>query len=233
MKGVTGMPVSRWVLLLVLLLPLSGCLGVGVGEDPAIRKVAVVSLTVSNWRGIGINGSFGSAGSEQIVQAGTSALLRISEEELGKHWQVVPVQNFNSVTTFRDLAVAAHYRVFTPLVAGAPLPVFAPTVKDLLKGNMEPETARALCAVLDVDAVVVIFSDWTTKTGRMFPTIKAVTKNVVAIWDAQGNKRFSDRRDMVGKTGIGSHRLFEVSEKTVGEWISTYQESFAGMIASI
>lgn len=231
--AMTDVRILGWLLLLTLLPLLAGCLAPGVGEDPAIRKVAVVSLTVSNWRGIGINGMFGTASSEQIVQAGTAELLRISEEELSKRWQVVPTQNFNAAPAFRNLEAAASYRVLTPLVVGAPLPVFAPTIKDLLKGNIDAEKARALCTVLGVDAVVIIFSDWTTKTGSMFPTIKAVTKNVVTIWDAKGNKRFAERRDMVGKKAIGSHRLYELSEETLGEWISTYQASFAALMPPI
>jgi hypothetical protein len=212
---------------------LCGCLAPSVGEDPSLRRVAVVSLAISNWRGVGITGLFSWFGAESIVQDEANKLLRISEAELGRRWQVVPARTFIDNPAFLTQATDAEFRIFTPMVEGRPLPVFTTRIDELLKGRIDSERAKALCSALRVDAVVVVFTDWTTRTGYYVRSTKAVTKTIVTIWDAQGVMRSSQRLDLMGKSAIGNRLFYEVNEQTVQDWTTIYTESFSAIVNAL
>jgi hypothetical protein len=227
-------PNARIALLLLLLL-LSGCIGLGINDDPPVRKVAVVTLAVSNWRGVGIAGWIQSEAKTQIVQRATDAILGVSEEELGRRWEVVPARSFVAMPAFQSLRVAAKHRIFVPNVIDAALPVFTARIDELLKGEMDPARARALCAALKVDAVVAIFSDWTVKSsrGRFARTTKAYTKTVLTVWDAQGRNRGTERVDRLGEVGLDQGFFYIVSDETISEWIAAYRESLVEILRVI
>lgn len=222
-------------LLLAVFLPLAGCLAPGLNDEPPVRTVAVVSLAVSNWRGVGLAGWPQSEAKTRVVQAATDTILRVSEEELGRRWAVVPADSFVADPAYQALAVEAGHRIFTPYVSGQPLPVFTARIDELLKGELEPQRARALCAALKVDAVAAIFSDWTVESswGRFAPITTAFTKTVLTIWDAQGHRRGSKRVDLSGKNGLDEGFFYLVNDETIGEWIEAYRESLTTIVRAI
>jgi hypothetical protein len=123
--------------------------------------------------------------------------------------------------------------VYVPRVNGKSMPVFTEASKEIKGGQLEPETAKQLCKALGVDGVVLIFSEWSTKTGSFVPTNKAITKNVFTVWDSTGKQAIKKRVDTVGKKTLGAGGIKAVNKDTIGEWRNSYNESLEKIIDSL
>ena len=112
------------------------------------------------------------------------------------------------------------------------MPVFTTISRELKGGVVNPETAKALCKTLKVDAIVLIFSEWTVKQGGFVPITKAVSKNVFTMWDRDGNMIAKKRIDKMGTKTLGALGLKAVNADTINEWGDTSRQALEQIILS-
>ncbi|MFA5516953.1 MAG: hypothetical protein WDA20_11765 [Desulfuromonadales bacterium] len=199
-------------------------------NNPAVKKVAVVSLAVSDWGGTVNSSSVGNESVGSLMQDATGKMLSITEQELAKHWQVKKVNTFITDAKYRKAAVDTRAAIYAPVAQGKGMPIFGAGFK---KGDVTPEKARELCAALGVDAVVLVFSEWTARTGGMIPITKAVSKNVVSFWDRKGQKIYFRRIDVQGRKPLGAMGVKAVNRGTIEQWTGGYEEALQKMFAML
>jgi len=207
-----------------------GCGGGGGGGArslkalPQIKKVAVVSISVSDWGG-SVKSNAAGGNVNRTMQDATNTMLKDTEARLAQQYQVVNASSFIGKKGYRGEIVDHSFYMNVPQVNGQDLGVFTANGKALRRGDIEPAKAQALCKALGVDGVFVIFSEWTVRTGGFVPLTKAVTKNIVTLWDAQGKKAFTRRVDKQGTRTLGAMGIKAVTAATVTEWTGTYKQS--------
>lgn len=218
--------------LLALTLVLAGCAGVksNLKGNEQVKRVAVVSLAISDWGRSVDTGSAGGTSVGTLMESATGKLLTSTEKTLSEHWQVKRASTFASDPAYRKLAEDVQVSTYSPSFGNREMPLFGPGFK---KGDITPEKARALCKVLKVDAVVLVFSEWTAVTGGVVPTTRARSKNVVAFWDKNGKKIFHRRVDMSGRRVIGAGGVKAVTHETIKDWIESYDLSLNKMFVSL
>lgn len=218
---------KRWLFfcLTVFLSVQVGCVGKGkvksVKALPQIKKVAVVSLAVSDWGGSVKGGGIG-GDMNKTLQNATNKMLKDTESRLSKDFKVVKASSFLGKKAYKKQTEKLLLTAYVPEVKGKRLGVFTKDSRSLKRGELSPEKAKALCKTLGVDAVCLVFSEWTVKTGGFVPLTKAVSKNIVSLWDANGQKVFTRRVDKMGSKVIGGMGIKAVTKDTVNEWTGTY-----------
>ncbi len=202
-------------------------------EGAQIKTVAIASFTVSDVGGSVRAGSIGRTPVSKLINAAVNDMLNDAEKKLSNKWKVVKASGFINAAGYRKQGVKKTLTVYVPKVNGVEMPVFTQVSKEIKGGMLEPEKAKALCRALNVDAVVIIFSEWASKTGGFVPTTKALTKNVLTIWDGNGQMVIKKRVDMVGKKSLGVSGFKAVNDKTIGEWRDSYNRSLDKIIDSL
>ena len=214
---------------------LSACGGGGnVSTLPTqVNRVALVSLSVNDWGGSVKSGSVGSEGTEELIYSGLGEMVAYTEQKLAGKWQVKKVADFIGRPEYRALGVERTLTAYLPKISGQEMPIFTKVSKELKSGSISPDLAKQLCAALEVDAVALVFSEWTVKTGGIVPTTKAVSKNIITLWDSNGRKIFNKRVDMMGTRSLGAFGFKAMNRDTVLEWTDTFKRSldqiFSGM----
>lgn len=221
------------VTVVISLVALGGCGMVGRAHmkiSPAVKKVAVVSLAVSDWGGSVKGDSISTTSVHGLMRSATLGMLTYAESELRQHWKVERVGAFITNRRYQRAAEDIRVATYSPVVRGREMPLFGPGFK---KGDITPQKARNLCVALHVDAVVLIFSEWTVKTGAFIPTTKAVSKNVVSFWNKKGEKIYFRRIDVVGRRPIGAMGIKAVNKGTIKQWTWGYETALKKMFAAI
>ncbi|HEX9874368.1 MAG TPA: hypothetical protein VGA43_08400 [Deferrimonas sp.] len=219
--------------LVVLLLGLAGCaanIKANLKGNPEIKKVAVVSMAISDWGGSVDSGSIGGTAVRDLMRGSTAKMLTFTEKTLAEHWQVRKAETFIAEAGYRKAAEDIQVSVYSPIFKKKEMPLFGAAFK---KGDITAEKARALCNTLKVDAVVLVFSEWTQATGGIVPTTRAKTKNVVSFWDKNGEKIFYRRIDMQGRTVLGAYGIKAVTAGTINQWTDSYEVSLNNMFKSL
>lgn len=202
-------------------------------EGSSIKKIAIVSFTVSDVAGSVRAGSIGSTPVAQLIKGTVTKMLDDAEKKLGHKWKVTKVSSFISAAGYRKPSVEKTLTVFVPRVNGKEMPVFTQVSKEIKGGVIDSQKAKDLCRALNVDAIVLIFSEWSAKTGGFVPTTKALTKNILTIWDSQGNQVTKKRVDMVGRKTLGVSGMKAVNDKTIGEWHDSFNRSMDKILSSL
>lgn len=202
-------------------------------EGSPVRKVAIVSFTVSDVAGTVRMGAVGTQSVPELIRSAINGMLNDAEQKLGKKWAVTKVSTFIDNGGYRKAGVPKTLSVFVPRVNGKEMPVFTESGKEIKAGELHPQKAKQLCAALNVDAVVLIFSEWTAKTGSFVPTTKASTKNVFTVWDRSGKQVFKKRVDTVGKKTIGASHVKAVNKETIKEWRDSFNTSLDKIVSSL
>lgn len=203
------------------------------GNASGIKKVAIVSFTVSDVAGSVRAGSVGSTPVAKLMDDKVNDMLVDAEKKLGRKWTVAAAAGFIDNAAYRNAGVERTLTVFVPRLKGRDMPVFTQVSKEIKSGKLDPEKAKQLCKALQVDAVVLIFSEWSAKTGGFVPTTKALTKNVLTIWNSNGDMVIKERVDMVGKKTLGVSGMKAVNEQTIGEWSDSFSRAMDKIIESI
>ncbi len=203
------------------------------GDTASIKKVAVVSFTLSDVAGTVQAGSVGGSQAHTLMKKTVNTMLNDAEKKLGSKWKVTKVSTFINNAAYRKSGVPKTLTVFVPNVGGKEMPVFTDVSKEIKSGQLDPQKAKTLCKALNVDAVVLIFSEWSAKTGSFVPTTKAITKNVLTVWDSNGKQVVKKRVDMVGKKTLGAGGIKAVNQKTIGEWTDSYNTSMDKIVNSL
>ncbi len=217
-------------ILAVVLVSSSAVFGKG---GSTIKKVAIVSFSVSDMAGSVRAGSVGSASAHDLMKGAVNGMLNEAEKKLGKKWSVTRVSSFINNAGYRKAGVPKTLTVFVPKINGREMPVFTEVSKEIKGGQLDPVKAKQLCKALNVDAVILIFSEWSAKTGSFVPTTKAITKNVLTVWDSSGNEVAKKRVDTVGKKTLGAGGVKAVNKETIGEWRSSFESSMDKIVDSL
>lgn len=221
------------VAVLFSLVALTGCANrfkANLKNNPAVKKVAVVSLAVSDWGGTVNHDSVGKDSVGHLMQQATGRMIVYTEKELAKHWKVKDVKTFVTNPKYRKAAEDIQVSTYSPVVKGREMPLFGAGFK---KGDITPEKAKTLCSALGVDAVVLVFSEWTAQTGGFVPLTKAVSKNVVSFWDSKGEKIFYRRIDVQGAKPLGAMGIKAVNSTTIAQWTNGYESALNKMLVAL
>jgi hypothetical protein len=219
-----------------MIMALAGCVSSTSGpkgDVSALSRVAVVSFTVSDWGGSVKGGSIGTTPVAELISNAAGKMLSDTEDKLSSKWKVAKVSSFINNPKYHDLSSSKTLSVFVPKINGKEMAVFTQVSKEIKRGTIAPQTAMDLCKTLDVDGIVTVFSEWTAKTGGFIPMTKAVTKNVVTIWDSNGRQVTRKRVDMMGKKPLGFGGFKAVNENTINEWHDSFNRAMDKIISSI
>jgi hypothetical protein len=188
-----------------------------------IHHVAVVSLSVANWGGTMTGTSGSRAHAARLIDSTMSGMLSVTERKLGSVMRVTNASSFVRNSGYRHLGVKNDLRAMVPKVHGTPMQVFAKNNSELVAAGLSPRVAKKLCAELHVQAVVVVYSEWSYSVGHFVPTKRALAKNVVSVWDRKGNEIFHQRVDMDGRGVLGGPvGPIVVNEGTIKQWEGAY-----------
>jgi len=186
-------------------------------KTSSVQKVAVVSFAVNNYGTIFGQGSI----DPSLIQKSMGDMLTGTEDILKRRWQVKPASSFVGNSSYFDLSTGKlKHGLSSPVIGGRSIPTFTLNRKELVKGTIDPKIAKQLCNVLAVDAVVLYYSEWTLDSGKFVPTIKALTKNCVSMYDSKGKKLFFQRKDVRGTKTIGSaYSGTHINADTIDNWV--------------
>jgi hypothetical protein len=213
----------RFFITLATLVLISGCGGGRLTtQSPAIKSVAIVSFTVNNY------GFFGQGPiDQQLINDNINGMLSDTEQILSKRWSVKPVQSFIDNPAYQALTVANAKRgLSSPVLNNCTMPICSDNRNALVKGVLSADQAKQLCSTLEVDAVVMVYSEWTLDTGKFVPTVKALTKNCFSMYDKNGTRLPYMRKDLRGERVIGGPFAgVYINEDTIDQWVNAYRQS--------
>jgi len=202
-------------------------------DSGSIKSVAIVSLSVSDVGGSVKSGSIGSTPVADLINSTVNDMLTDAEKKLGGKWSVVKASGFIDNAGYQKAGVERTLTVSVPKVNGKDMPVFTQVSKEIKSGTIDPQKAKDLCKALNVDAVVLIFSEWTSKVGGFVPTTKAMTKNILSVWDSSGSQVVKERVDMVGNKTLGVSGFKAVNQETIEEWRDSYNRALDKIVSSL
>lgn len=202
-------------------------------DGGAIKSVAIISLSVSDVGGSVNTGSIGSTPVSELITSAVNDMLADAENKLGAKWKVQKTAGFIDNAAYRKASVEKTLTVYQPKVSGKEMPVFTQVSKEIKGGVMDSEKAKELCKALNVDGVVLIFSEWASKTGGFIPTTKALTKNILSVYDVNGKQVIKERVDMVGNKTLGVSGFKAVNQETIGEWRDAYNRALDKILGSL
>ena len=191
-------------------------------------KVAIVSISANNFGG-SLQG-WSDANSTDLMTSRLNTMLEFAEQNFPKGWEVVPASSFASKPEFITLA-GEQRDVGVPMFDGIYMPLLSKDRKQLVKARIDKDVALSLVDITGADFLVIIYSEWATKTGRFAPTTKPLTKNVISIYDNAGKQEFAGRIDKMGKKTLGAFGAVYVDADTIDYWVESFQDSLAAIYA--
>ena len=227
-------------LLLLLLLSILafqfGCVSVNrnIKKVTGIKTIAIVSFALDDWganlfaktRGRSREGGWGTGKDVKAnaIQKVTNDLLVYTEKQLSQKWQVKKVSSFIKSKAYQSLTVDMTLNAYVPVVKKKALGLFTQNSTTLKRTQLNPALAKKLCETLNVDAVMVLFTEWTVQTGKMIPISKPYVKNLVSIWGKTGQQLFGGRVDKMGTMKIGGMGVTKSIDKP--EVLANYKETY-------
>jgi hypothetical protein len=228
---------KRTIFLTIAALTLSACGGGRAHNKGALQAyrankgtIAVVSLTVNDFADLLSGRNLSGSDVSGLIDSKLAEMVTITEQKLSTHFNVKPASEFAASDDFRKAASGTQFEVFSPRYQDKPLPIFAAERGELIKSLMTPEQAKQVCATLGVDMVAVVYSEWATQTGGFIPTTKALTKNVLSIFDKSGEQLYGDRRNQMGSRTIGAYTAAAITEGTIMGWVEAYEQALQFMV---
>jgi hypothetical protein len=192
------------------------------------KKIAIVSISANNFGG-SLQG-WSDANSTDLMTGRLNDMLAFTEELFAKSWDVIPTSSFASQPEFISLA-GEQRDVGAPIFDDVYMPLFSKDRKQLVKALVDKDKLVKLAGITGADFMLVIYSEWTVKTGQFVPTSKPLTKNVVSIFNASGKQVFKGRLDKMGSKTLGAFSAVYVDEETIDYWADAYKASIAAMYA--
>jgi hypothetical protein len=186
--------------------------------EPSETKVALVTLTVNNY-----GGALRWGQGDLLIPTTMGEMLEIAETALAKHWTVKPATEFVTDEAYRALSIGqVKSGLFAPTVNEQEMPSFTENRKEVVKGLLDKSTAQELASLLEVDAVVLIYSEWAVATGSFVPTSKPLAKNCVSMYDKSGKQLFYGRKDVQGKKTLGAIGQVQLDSETIHHWSEAF-----------
>lgn len=202
------------------------CAPARAGDKP---RLAVVSLGVNDW------GNSMSAGGHRnaapFIEGAMKDLIGHAEKLFAANFEVVPASSFVKNPDYRALSIGKiKDGLFGPAFDGVELPSFSEDKKEVIKGVLKGDTAAKLCKTLGVDRVALVYTEWAVATGGFVPTSRALAKNCVAVYSADGKQRFFDREDVKGDKVIGGMGQVALTADTIGQWVDAYKKGMDAVV---
>lgn len=199
------------LLLAATILASAGCAR-NIAVPATVKRVALVQF-INDHRMALMN--FDQMDSYDRAMNATYALqIESIETRLKARWSVVPVTDFITDPEYHRFAVSYGYeRYHTPMIKNKHMPIIT-YFKNT--GSLKRETAARLCALLKVDAVMLVSSSWGMREFfyRLFPY--ALTH--VTLYDSRGQRIFHDKKYKTSQEGQGSF-VARVDENTQRLWV--------------
>ena len=199
----------------------------GAVEQHPGSKIAVVSISANNFAN-SLQG-WNAAQTSDLMGSRVAKMLATAERALGEKWKVVPANRFVGKRSFQ-MHKGQKFDVGLAKLRNGTLPVFASDRDELIKAHLDPAQARALAKATGADLVAVIYSEWAVATGKFVPTAKALTKNVVSIYSATGERVYHARKDQLGRQTLGVWGRVVVNEGTIDQWVDSYEVAVASLL---
>ena len=185
------------------------------------KSIAVVSVSANNF-GNSLQG-WNSANSSELMGTQLNKMVLDIESLLAKDWTVVNAANFATKDEFQALA-GERREVGLPVFDGKAMPLFSKDRKQLIKAQVDKDVAMKLAKIAGADYILIAYSEWAVATGRFVPTSKALAKNVVSIYSADGKQVYADRTDTLGDRTLGAMGSVVVDQNSIGEWVTAYDK---------
>jgi len=185
------------------------------------KTIAVVSVSANNYGG-SLQG-WNSANSSELMGTQLNEMVGGIETLLSKDWTVVSAATFAGKDEFQVLA-GERREVGLPVFDGKTMPLFSKDRKQLIKAEVDKDLAKKLAQISGADFILIAYSEWAVATGRFVPTSKALAKNVVSIYNAEGKQVFADRSDALGDKTLGAMGSVMVDQNSIGQWVSAYNK---------
>lgn len=185
------------------------------------KSIAVVSVSANNF-GNSLQG-WNSANSSELMGTQLNEMVLDIESLLAKDWTVVSAATFATKDDFQVLA-GERRDVGLPVFDGKVMPLFSKDRKQLVKAQVDKDVAIKLAKIANADFILIAYSEWAVATGRFVPTSKALAKNVVSIYSADGKQVYADRSDTLGDRTLGAMGSVVVDQNSIGEWVTAYDK---------
>jgi hypothetical protein len=203
-------------------------LGIPAGAlaQPSETKVAVVTLTVNNF-----GGALHWGQGDMLIPTTMGEMLNITESALAGYWTVKPATEFVTNDDYRALSIGqVKSGLFGPTVNEQAMPSFTEKRNEVVKGVLEKSTAQKLVSLLEVDAVVLVYSEWAVVTGSFVPTSKPLAKNCLSMYDKSGKQLFYGREDVQGKKTLGAGGHVTLNDETIHHWSEAYSRGLDAIL---
>jgi hypothetical protein len=198
-----------------------------------IAKVALVSFAVTNWGGI-VSGTGGDAKAAELINRTLSEMVSYTENRLSGFIRISKASGFVGSTAYRNLGVKNELDLLLPKENGQPFVLFSKDNEDVIAARLSPAVARKLCAELQVDAVVVVYSEWAVTMGKTVKAQRAMARVVISVWDSNGDPVFITRAERTGTGVLGApYSPVVANEYTIGQWSSAYIRAFDQITAQM
>ena len=195
--------------------------------NPSETRVAVVTLTVNNF-----GGALRWGEGDMLIPTTMGEMLEITENALAGYWTVKPATEFVTNDDYRALSIGqVKSGLFGPTVNDQEMPSFTEKRNEVVKGVLEKSTAQKLASLLEVDAVVLVYSEWAVATGKFVPTSKPLAKNCLSMYDKSGKQLFYARQDVHGKKTLGAMGHIALDDETIHHWSEAYSKGLDAILA--
>ncbi len=218
-------PSLRAASLLILFIAMSSVAAAGnigtLGIENKGKSIAIVSISANNFGG-SLQG-WNSANASDLMGTQLNKMVGLMETLFAKDWTVVSAATFAGKDEFQLLA-GERREVGLPVFDGKTMPLLSKDRKQLVKAQVDKDVAIKLARITGADFILIAYSEWAVATGRFVPTSKALAKNVVSIYDAQGKLVYTDRADAQGDKTLGAMGAVMVDQNSIGEWVTAYDK---------
>src|SRR5262245_16246959 len=199
---------------------LAGTIG-SLGVQNKGKTIAVVSVSANNFSN-SLQG-WNNGNSSELMGTQLNRMVGGIETLLAKDWTVVSASTFATKDEFQALA-GERREVGLPSYDGKTMPLFSKDRKQLIKASVDKDVAVKLAQIAGTDFILIAYSEWAVATGRFVPTSKALAKNVVSIYSADGKQVWADRSDQIGDKTLGAMGSVVVDQNSIDQWVSAYEK---------
>lgn len=201
----------------------------GLATETQGRSLAIVSLSINDFNQ-SLQG-WNSARTSTLMTGNAANMVRGVEQQFARHWKVIPAESFVGRAEYQRLAGPPR-EVAVPIFGNAYMPLFGNDRDDLIAARMDPGKIKALAAMTHADLIAVIYAEWGVQTGGFVPTSKALSKNVLSIFDASGQQLYHGRADIVGERTLGAFSHVVVDENSINDWVGAFSNGIAELLAN-
>jgi len=212
---------STLLVLLIATAPATAATIASIGAKNKGKTIAVVSVSANNFSN-SLQG-WNSANTSEIMGTQLNRMVTMIEELLARDWTVVSAATFATKDEFQAMA-GEQREVGLPDFQGKRMPLFSKDRGQLIKASVDKEVAVKLAQVTGADYILIAYSEWAVATGGLIPTSKALAKNVVSIYDANGKQVYQDRSDALGDKTLGAMGKVAVDQNSIVEWVKAYDK---------